>query len=458
MTATPRRRPARSAAGRPASGLATEGGGDRRAAAWLLQAVLEQGRSFDQAWTEAGTAHGCLAGLEDRDRAFARALCMTVLRRLRQIDRLVDARLERPLLPGRKSDPARAALRLGAAQILFMEVPDHAAVHGSVALLPAESPFRGLVNAVLRRLAAGPKPDPADAAENLPGWLWQDWRETYGEPMAAALANASLREAPLDLSVAADAAHWAERLEAERLPTGGLRRPAGGRVEALPGFAEGAWWVQDAAASLPALALARAAGGLQGRPVLDLCAAPGGKTAQLAAMGAQVTAVERDPQRAARLASNLARLRLEARLVTADAALWRGGPQEGFDAVLLDAPCSATGTLRRHPDILHLRRTSDIPVAAALQDRLIDAALARLRPGGVMAYCVCSLQRAEGEERLAAALARHGTGLALLPQDPDALGLPQAAACDGALRTGPHLWPERGGMDGFFIAVLRREG
>jgi len=479
LNATPERRERQNREGRPGpdggpgggpgEGIGEgDGAADRRAAAELVRAVLEQGRSFDRAWAEAATGaapgaatgSGCLAGLDERDRAFVRALSMTVLRHLRQIDGLVDACLDRPLRPGRSADPARSALRLGAAQILFLDIPDHAAVHASVALLPARSPFRGLVNAVLRRIAAAPRPPQGDAGANLPDWLRQAWIAHYGATRAEALAAASLAEAPLDLSVRSDPAGWAERLQAQVLPNGSLRRPAGGRVEALPGFAEGGWWVQDAAAAIPAQVLARAAdglaGGLAGQAVLDMCAAPGGKTAQLAAMGAQVTALERDPQRAERLAANLRRLDLAAELVIADAALWRGGPAEGFAAILLDAPCSATGTLRRHPDILHLRRPSDIPVAAALQDRLIDAGIARLRPGGLLVYCVCSLQPEEGEARLAAALNRHANRVAQVALAPAEYGLPEAAACGNALRTAPDLWPEQGGMDGFFIALLRR--
>jgi 16S rRNA (cytosine967-C5)-methyltransferase len=231
-----------------------------------------------------------------------------------------------------------------------------------------------------------------------------------------------------------------------RLPTGSVRYPAGTHVAAVPGFAEGRLWVQDAAAALPALLLAPK----PGERIADLCAAPGGKTAQLAAAGALVTAVERDPARLARLAENLARWRLTADLVQADVLTW--SPPELFDAVLLDAPCSATGTIRRHPDVPHLKRPRDIALLNEAQNKLLAAAGRLLRPGGRLIYAVCSLQPEEGAPRLAAA------GLRPDPfRKTECTGLPEAITSDGYLHTHPGMWRDRGGMDGFFAARLVRD-
>jgi 16S rRNA (cytosine967-C5)-methyltransferase len=239
-------------------------------------------------------------------------------------------------------------------------------------------------------------------------------------------------------------------LQAELLPTGSLRRAAGGAIDVLPGFAEGAWWVQDAAAALPA----RLLGEVAGRPVIDLCAAPGGKTLQLAAAGARVTAIDRSAPRLERLRQNLARLGLHADVLAADAAEYR--PPEPAAAVLLDAPCSATGTIRRHPDVARTRRPGDLAALAGVQDRLLDAALAMLRPGGLLVYCVCSLQPEEGPARIDALLQRD-TGVERLPIAAAEIGgLAAAITADCDLRTLPSHWAEIGGLDGFFACRLRR--
>jgi 16S rRNA (cytosine967-C5)-methyltransferase len=304
-------------------------------------------------------------------------------------------------------------------------------------------PFAGLVNAVLRRLAA--EPDAFGGLDgprlDTPAWLWASWG---GE--ARAIAEAHAHEAPLDLTLRPGAAPVAD---AELLPTGSLRLPAGTSVTSLPGFDAGDFWVQDAAAALPA----RLLGAGPGERVADLCAAPGGKTLQLAATGADVIAIDRDHGRLRLVEANLARTRLTARLIPADATAW--SPEAPLDAVLLDAPCSATGTIRRHPDIPHLRRPQDVDALAVAQDRLLDAACRALRPGGRLVYAVCSLQPPEGAERIAAALSRLPLRL-----DPFTLeelaALPGARTAEGYLRTTPALWPERGGMDGFFAARLIR--
>lgn len=417
----------------------------RSAAIALLEAVLGRRRTLEDALDE-------LPRLDARDRGFAHLLAATVVRRLGTLDAVIE-----PYLRRAPPDAVRHALRLGAAQLLLLGTRPHAAVAATVAAvrrLPKGAAFAGLVNAVLRRIAAagtavlegldGPRLD-------TPDWLWRAWHDAYGPETARAIAEAHRREAPLDLTLkpGEDAALWAARLGAEVLPTGSLRLAQHDvRVPDLPGFAAGAWWVQDAAAALPA----RLLGARPGERVIDLCAAPGGKTAQLAAAGAQVTAVERAPDRAARLRENLARLGLAAAVVEADAATWR--PAEPADAVLLDAPCTATGTIRRHPDILRNKRAADVGALAAIQDAMLANAAAMLRPGGRLVYAVCSLQPEEGEGAIARAAA--------LPLRPDPIapadlpGLAAAVTPAGVLRTTPALWAGRGGMDGFFAARLVR--
>lgn len=426
----------------------------RAAALALLLQVLKRRRPLDEGLAAEAGPKGALAALEGRERAFARVLVMAVLRRLGQIDAVLALCLAKPL-------PAAAVetelLRLGAAQLLFLGTPPHAAVDGTMRLVAEKSRYRGLVNAVLRRLAregesllaqanAG---DGAGGRLNTPTWLWRRWVARYGEVGAARIAEAHLQEPVLDISVKAEAETWAERLEARLLPTGSLRR-AVGPVETLPGFAEGAWWVQDAAAALPARLLAPRPGEL----VLDLCAAPGGKTAQLALSGARVVAVERHLGRIGRLKANLARLGLEAEIHAGEAGEFV--PDRPADAVLLDAPCSATGTLRRHPDVAWLKRPEDLAALAAAQARLLQAALAMLRPGGRLVYCVCSLEPEEGEEQIAAVLA-GGAPARRLPIAPEEVpGLEDAIEPQGALRTLPGHWAERGGIDGFYICRLVR--
>ena len=390
--------------------------------------------------------------LEPRDRAFARHLAATTLRRLGQIDALIAEYVSRPLPAA--AHTARNILRLGATQLIFLETPAHAAVHETVALAAARGAerYKGLVNAVLRRLAAeGAASAAAQDAPRLdtPDWLWRAWSAAYGEGTARRIAEAHLAEPPLDISARGDPAAWAARLEAELLPTGSLRRRAGGLVTELPGYGEGAWWIQDAAAALPA----RLLGDVRGRRVIDLCAAPGGKTAQLASAGAKVVAVEQSKPRLARLRENLARLKLEAECVAADAAAWR--PASPADAVLLDAPCSATGTIRRHPDLPWRKSAKDLPALAAAQQRLLANAAAMVRPGGRLVYAVCSLQPEEGPVVVARFL-RERADLALDPVAPEEIpGAAEFLAADGTLRTLPCHWAERGGLDGFYLARLR---
>jgi 16S rRNA (cytosine967-C5)-methyltransferase len=336
-------------------------------------------------------------------------------------------------------------LRIGAAGLLLLDTPSHAAVATAVALARARglAPFAGLVNAVLRRVSEAGVPAMADLDGprlDTPAWLWA----SFGDK-ARAIAVAHQHEAPLDVTVRPGAS----LAGGELLPTGSVRFPIGTRIADIDGFAEGRCWVQDAAAALPARLLAAR----PGEHVADLCAAPGGKAGQLAAAGASVVAVERDPARLTRLRDNLRRWGLTVDTVQADATKWTA-PQQ-FDAVLLDAPCSATGTIRRHPDVPHIKRPRDVQALTETQDRLLVAAATMLRPGGRLIYAVCSLQPEEGAPRIEAAIKRGGLRLDPFTQD-ELADLPEALTEQGFLRTLPCMWPERGGMDGFFAARLVR--
>jgi len=421
----------------------------------LMARVLEQKRPLEEAFER----HPDLSKLENRDRQFVRALTTATLRHLKRIDTILGTLLERPLPV--KAGAIHDVLRLGLAQLLILGTPAHAAVDSMVQLtagLGGAAGYKGLVNAVLRRVAGeGTKllelAPPGRAS--LPGWLWESWSRAYGEETATQIAASLLDEPPLDFTVkrAAEAAQWAEALHATVLPGGTLRRAPHDserpqRLDEAPGFAEGAWWVQDFAAALPVKLL----GDVFDRRVLDLCAAPGGKTAQLAAAGAKVTALDRSQDRLQRLKQNLDRLGLIAECEAADATLWNA--EGDFDAVLLDAPCSSTGTLRRHPDVAWLKHPRDIVKLAAAQDRLIDAALRLTRPGGTVLYCVCSLQPEEGPERVAAALARHPDLRRAPLSEAEVFGLRELLTPEGDLRTLPCHLAEQGGMDGFYAARL----
>lgn len=411
-----------------------------------LRAILEDGASLD-----AALAGG--AALPARERAFAHTLTATVLRRLGEIDAGLGPLLTQSFKA--LAPDARALLRLGAAQRLFLDTPAHAVVATTVELAKAVAPhFAGLVNAVLRRLVRE-EPRPFTAAEaarlDTPDWLWRSWCDAYGEEIAIAIAAAHRAEPPLDFS-AKDPARWAEPLGATLLPTGTLRRPAraGGEIRALPGYEEGAWWVQDAAAAMPARLLTPIAHG----HVVDLCAAPGGKAAQLALMGATVTAVERSDVRAGRLRENAARVGAPIETIVADAESFT--PRAAADGVLLDAPCTATGTIRRHPDIPWRKTVADVARMAALQKRLLARAATMVRAGGLLVYAVCSLEAAEGPALVAAFLAGHPE-FRRAPVGPEEVGgETQFVTRDGDLRTLPCHWPERGGIDGFYAARLER--
>jgi 16S rRNA (cytosine967-C5)-methyltransferase len=423
----------------------------RQVALDLIGAVLRRKRPLDDAIEDNPT----MAELSVRDRAFARLLVATVLRRLGQIDTLIADCLNTPLAA--RASIVHDVLRLGIAQLMFLRTPPHAAVATSVDLAHARGflSHKGLVNAVLRRLSVegSGRVERQDAARlNTPEWLWRSWSRAYGEQLAHAIATAHLKEAPLDLTVRGEDEAWCEKLGARKLPTGSLRRAAGGSVTMLPGYAEGAWWIQDAAASLPV----RLFNGISGRHVVDLCAAPGGKTAQLAHAGAHVTAIDRSTRRLDRLVSNLNRLGMPVAAVAADALTWR--PEEPADAVLLDAPCTATGAIRRHPDVPHLKQPEDVARLAVVQEHLLRAAVEMLRPGGTLVYCTCSLEPEEGPDRVDALL-RSGAPVERQPLDPGEIEAPSDwVTREGDLRTLPCHLSEYDGLDGFYAARLVKLG
>ena len=425
----------------------------RRVAARLVDGVLNRTRGLDAALEAEHDPSGFRA-LDPRDRALARAIAGVTLRRFGTLRPLIAARLERGL--PKRCGPLEAVLATAAAQALFLNVPVHAAVDLGVATArvdPDSRRYAGLVNAVLRRITADGVPEPSPGAD-LPGWLYARWEKRFGPEKAAAIAEAISHEPPLDLTVREDAAGWAERLGGTALPTAGVRLAAHGLVPDLPGFAEGRWWVQDAAAAIPA----RLFGDLSGKRAIDLCAAPGGKTAQLAAAGAEAVAVDKSAERLTRLSQNLARLKLSAATHVGDAA---SVALEPADAVLLDAPCSATGTIRRHPDVAWMKREHEIVSLARLQSALLDAAVRRVKPGGLLVYCACSLEPEEGEDQITALLARDPR-VRLEPVTPAELrGLGEAVDERGCVRTTPDMLPGEdprlSGLDGFFAARLRVE-
>ena len=429
----------------------------RSLAVHLLAGVLIDARPLEQVLADCAVS----PTLEPRDRALARAVAATALRRQGELEHVLKAFLQRPLPPNRGR--LWPILLTGAAQLLSLGMPPHAVVDLAVETTRRDRGarrFAKLVNAVLRRVAERGQTllDCEDCTRlNIPDWLWQRWSASYGPEVARRIASASLREAALDVSLKPggdSAATWAERLGGRQLSTGSIRILHQGSIETLPGFLEGAWWVQDAAAAL----VARAAGDVAGKSVVDLCAAPGGKTAHLAAAGANVTALDVSAPRLGRLRDNLARLRLAADVVEADVAGWH--PGRTFDVVLLDAPCTATGTIRRHPDILRLKRPKDIARMAELQRAMLARAASLVRPHGLLLYSTCSLEPEEGVGQIAAFLEVR-TDFERVPIPAAEIGAePAWITADGELSTLPYYMeqetPELSGLDGFYVARLRR--
>ena len=416
----------------------------RIAAGILLNAALERRNGLDEAMASAE-----LKSLPGPDRAFARAVAMAALRRLGEIDAILNRRLQ-------KSPPeaVRTILRVSLAQTLALETPAFAAVSTAVKLAERDAktrPYKALVNAVLRGIERE-GPGLTTAESNLPDWIAARWKQTYGEAALAAIALAARDEPPTDLSLkpSEDAAALAEALAGQVLTGGTVRAGVRGDVAAWPGYETGGWWVQDAAAAVPARLLAAKAG----ETVLDMCAAPGGKTLQLAATGATVTALDRSEPRLRRLRQNLERTGLAAEIVVTPGEDWED--DRTFDAVLLDAPCTATGTLRRNPEVLRATKPADVAKLADVQHRLLDAAAERVAPGGRLVFCVCSLEREEGETQIIAFL-RRNLAFRTVPADPATVGAPQEALTpEGWLRILPSMWAETGGVDGFFAARLER--
>lgn len=431
----------------------------RQAAARLLAAIIDRRVPADGLTDDSG-GHPQYLALSQADRSLVRAILMAALRHRRAIEGLIDAQLDRPL--PQNAHALRHVLHVALAQVLFLDVPDRAAVDLAVEHArgdPRTRRFASLVNAVLRgilRLEPEVRQARIDHISEFPDWLEKRLTAAYGAERTEAIGQAHKRQAGTDFTVREDPLLWAERLGGAVLPTGTVRvmRPAA-PVPDLPGYAEGAWWVQDAASALPA----RLLGDVRGLRVADLCAAPGGKTAQLAMAGARVTALELSASRMKRLKANMERLHLHADFIAGD--LFKFEPEAPFDAVLLDAPCSSTGTIRRHPDIAWTKTPEDVGKLADLQWRMLLRAIRMLRPGGTLVFSNCSLDPAEGEV-LARRLLSEMPEMELLPvRAGEWAGLDPFITTEGFLRTTPADLvleePELSGMDGFFAARYIRK-
>jgi 16S rRNA (cytosine967-C5)-methyltransferase len=428
----------------------------RTAASAILQDIVAKGHLLDERFSPKAVPNR-LQGLDARDQSLTRSIVTAALRRLGTL-RAALAELLKEGLP-RQAPEIEWTLIVAAAQILFLDVPDHAAVDLAVRAVRLEkksAPFAALVNATLRNLARNreaiiARSDPLD--QDVPAWLASRWRKTYGEETARAIAAAIRQEPTLDITVKNNAADWATRLGARVLPTGSLRLESHRPIAELEGYAEGEWWVQDAAAALPATLLPLRAG----MRVADFCAAPGGKAAQIAAAGTQLTAIDRSAERLKRLSVNLDRLGLSAELLVADATSFKAAP---YDAILLDAPCLGTGTLRRHPDIAWTKKPGDLAALTALQARLLDKAVEMTVPGGAIVYCTCSIEPEEGETQIAALLRRNPDVMRWPIEAHEIGGLSELINPQGELRSLPsHLpgpEPRFAGLDGFFAARLKR--
>tara|TARA_Y100000296_G_scaffold2495_1_gene3034 strand:- start:256632 stop:257999 length:1368 start_codon:yes stop_codon:yes gene_type:complete len=427
----------------------------RKVALSLLQSFWEEEKFLDSLFE----SHGDFLKLSSRDRNFVRMMVTTAVRRSGQIEDIMRRGFSDPK---QKISPSivRYLMHLGIAQIVFMNVPDHAAVNTTVELAVRSGAKRakGFINAVLRRAVENGKKWTTEQdipRLNTPSWLLSMWEKDYGKAYAVEIAQASLAEAALDFTVLdpLDKEDWAEKLGCTILPNGTLRRVENALIPDLQGYNEGAWWVQDASASFPVKLM----GDVLNKSVADLCAAPGGKTMQLAAQGAKVYAVDRSATRMKRLDDNIARTGLQDNVITAvsDGALWKAPEQ--MDMVLLDAPCTATGTIRRNPDAAWLKKADDVQAMVKIQRDLMDHAANMLKSGGVLLYCTCSLQKAEGEGQVNDFLSRHDGFEVQAIQPNEVPELSQAITDEGYLRLLPFYWAAYGGLDGFFVARLMKK-
>jgi len=417
----------------------------RQVAVQAIHFVMQDGVQLEAALDRQDDFHK----LDSRDRAFARLLVSTLFRRFGQIDKVVA-----PLLNRKPPAFVLSVLRLGAVQILILKTPVHAAVDESVNLVKSKKKyvaFAGLVNAVLRKVAGEGKKTFAltTPQDNLPRWIARSWEKAYGKNEMRRMARQLIDVPPLDLSVKSDPQGWADKLSAQVIFGQTVRLKRAQNITELEGFEAGDWWVQDASSALPV----RLLGDIKDKKVLDMCAAPGGKTLQLAAGGAQMTALDKSELRLKRVSENLSRTNMSADLHCADALEW-GEPDQSFDIVLLDAPCSATGTFRRHPDVLFSKSYDVVGKLGGLQDKLLSRALEWVKPGGSILYCTCSLQKQEGEDRVNKFLSKH-ENVALEPiRHDDVPGLPEQAISGGMLQILPHFLASDGGVDGFFAAKI----
>lgn len=430
----------------------------RHLAVEIFSAVLRKDKGLEDEFSSRMERQDAVSPLEMRDRMFVRLLATTMLRRLGQIDDIISRFLKKPL--PEKAVYIQDVLRLSTAQLVFLDTPPHAAVSTGVSLVKNSSQFHGfsgLANAVLRRIAQEGKRIAAAQAEaslNIPAWLYDKWCKEYGKAAAEKIAAAALKEAPLDFTVKKDPAFWAEKLEAIEMPTGSLRREKSASIPSLPGFSDGEWWIQDLSAALPASLFQD----LKGKTAVDICAAPGGKTAQLITAGAKVTAVDVSASRIKRLKENLDRLKLSAETVAEDARRWwekEKSKRKLFDAVLLDAPCSATGTLRRHPDVIWHRTQEDVRRLNKAQKELLDTAIDMTAQNGRLVYCVCSVLAEEGRQMIDKAVAEGR--VERIPVT--AREVPEEMiSADGDLLVLPYFYEQDGGCDGFFASRLKRKG
>jgi 16S rRNA (cytosine967-C5)-methyltransferase len=425
----------------------------RKMAITILNQVLSSRHGLENIMAASKTYNQ----MEGRDRAFIRLLVAATIRRLGQIDALIRGYLKRPI--PKKAHAVQDILRIGAAQIILLETPAHAVVNTAVRLCEqTRNPGqKGLVNAILRKISqeGSEKFFALDSAKlNTPKWLWDSWQAQYGEKTCRAIGEAHLKEPPLSLSTKGDPEELSRVLGGELTPTGSIILRSRGMVDTLAGYDDGTWWIQDTAAALPAKILIAAMPNNQKHRFLDMCAAPGGKTAQLAASGATVTAIDRSKKRLNMLRANLKRLKLKATIIAADASAYR--PSNTIDGILIDAPCTATGTIRRHPDIARNKRYNDVQRLSQIQKQILENAIDHLLPGSVLVYSVCSLQHEEGGGLIQEVLAKNDQ-IKRLPIDPVEFGLPINLQTEsGDIQTLPCHLNEHGGMDGFFIARLHR--